>query len=201
MRERVENKLKEISAYIIAGGKSKRFGSDKARYRFRGKELILHVYDIISRIFEDIILVSYTPMDDLLPGIERIEDLIPDLGPIGGIHAALVHSDKPALFAVACDMPFLNADFIRYMTGFADDYDVVIPGDGDKLEPLHALYSSACRMEVRRVIEEGSKRIVSILENRNVKIIGSPERAGFRDSGKMFLNINSLGDAGEFERV
>jgi molybdopterin-guanine dinucleotide biosynthesis protein A len=193
----VKSKLREISAYIIAGGQSKRFGSDKARYRFMGKELILHVYDLISRIFENIILVSHSDMEDLLPGVERIEDLIPDLGPIGGIHTALVHSDNPIIFAVACDMPFLNADFIRFMTGFIDDHDVVIPGDGDKLEPLHALYSTKCKKEVERVIEEGGKRIVTIFENQNVKIIGSREMAGFSNSEKMFFNINSLEDVEE----
>jgi molybdopterin-guanine dinucleotide biosynthesis protein A len=193
----VKSKLREISAYIIAGGQSKRFGSDKARYRFMGKELILHVHDVISRIFENIILVSYSDMEDLLPGVERIEDVFPDLGPIGGIHTALVHSENPVIFAVACDMPFLNADFIRFMTGFADDHDVVIPGDGDKLEPLHALYSTVCRKEVERVIEEGGKRIVSIFENQNVKIIGSRERGVFSSYDKMFFNINSLEDVEE----
>jgi FdhD protein len=193
----VKSKLREISAYIIAGGQSKRFGSDKARYRFMGKELILHVHDVISRIFENIILVSYSDMEDLLPGVERIEDVFPDLGPIGGIHTALVHSENPVIFAVACDMPFLNADFIRFMTGFADDHDVVIPGDGDKLEPLHALYSTVCRKEVERVIEEGGKRIVSIFENQNVKIIGSRERGVFSSCDKMFFNINSLEDVEE----
>lgn len=194
----MKSKLREISAYIIAGGQSKRFGRNKARYKFRGKELILHVYDKISPIFENIILVSYSDMKDLLPDVERIEDIIPGLGPIGGIHAALVHSEKPAIFAVACDMPFISADFIRFMAKFSDDYDVVIPGDDDKLEPLHTLYSIKCRKEIERTIKEGSRRIVNILKNRNIRIIGSHERAGFNDSEKMFLNINSIEDAGKY---
>ncbi len=190
----MKRKIREISAYIIAGGKSKRFGSDKARYRFRGKELILHVYDIISRIFEKIVLVSYTDMDDLLPGVERIEDIIPGLGPVGGIYTALVHSDKPALFAVACDMPFISPDFIRFMAGFADKYYAVIPGEDDKLEPLHAFYSASCREDVERVITEGSKRIVTIFERKDVKVIGPDLWNRNGENRRMFLNINSLED-------
>ena len=79
-----------------------------------------------------------TPDEFRFLGLPSVKDLVPDLGPLGGVHAGLSAMPDEAGFFVACDMPFLNPALIGHMAGFADKADAVVPRIGGYLQPLHA---------------------------------------------------------------
>jgi len=128
--------------FIIAGGKSSRFGQDKSLYEFEGKPLIMHAYDALSKVFSDISIIANDKEKFSIPGVEVYPDIIPDLGPIGGLYTVLSQlKEGERAFIVPCDMPFLDSDLIEYMANIPAMYDVIVPMPEGNYEPLHAIYS------------------------------------------------------------
>lgn len=183
-----------ISAYITAGGKSKRFKQDKSLFLLEGKPLIQHVVDIIRPIFDDIIIISNDTEKFNFLGLETIEDIIHGIGPIGGLHAALTHSKDEKIFIFPCDMPYLNSEFINYMISLPEEYDVVIPSVGGYYEPLHAIYSKTCLPFINESIENKEYQIYKFFDNVNVRKVADDEIEYYDDPLSIFRNINYLED-------
>ncbi len=135
-------KLQHIVPVILAGGKSRRMGSNKSFVTVGEEKLIEIVVDKVSALFaEKPLLVTNTPDEYAFLGLPTIADIISDMGPLGGIQSALRHSAGRKIFVFGCDMPFLNSELIGYMATLAPDYDVVMPlCDSARPEPLHAIY-------------------------------------------------------------
>ncbi|HQP30898.1 MAG TPA: NTP transferase domain-containing protein, partial [Deltaproteobacteria bacterium] len=76
-----------MTGVILMGGKSRRFGQDKVMATIGDKPLIEHVIEAIAPLMEDIILIG--PARPGMRGVRRVDDLIPDCGPMGGIYTAL----------------------------------------------------------------------------------------------------------------
>ncbi|HJX16085.1 MAG TPA: molybdenum cofactor guanylyltransferase, partial [Candidatus Deferrimicrobiaceae bacterium] len=86
------HRIPNMSAAILAGGKSRRMGRNKALLSFRGRPLIARVYETVQPLFEDIFLVTNDPgLFDFVP-CPKIPDRVPGKGPISGVDAALRHS-------------------------------------------------------------------------------------------------------------
>ena len=105
--------LSDITGVILAGGKSSRFGSNKALAIVDGKPLIQHVADLISSLFAECLLVTNTPAEYEFLSLPMTHDRYRDSGPLAGIHAALLKIRTPRAFVVACDMPNLSQELIN----------------------------------------------------------------------------------------
>jgi molybdopterin-guanine dinucleotide biosynthesis protein A len=136
--------IRNISGVILAGGASKRFnGLIKSMIVIDGKTIISRMIDIISDIFSEIIIVSNTP--DLFKEYKNcriISDHFLNMGPLGGIHSALIDTTKEAIFAFAGDMPMLDREIIASQIDFynVNKCDIVIPVIQQSIEPLHGIY-------------------------------------------------------------
>jgi molybdopterin-guanine dinucleotide biosynthesis protein A len=121
---------------VLAGGKSLRLGRDKALEKIGGKYLIERVIDSLR---DDIIVVTTAP--NQLPGlsIEKVIDTYPHTGAKVGLCTGINAATSFYSLVVACDMLFLNIDLLRL--DVSPGFDAVIPRIGDKIEPLHAVYS------------------------------------------------------------
>jgi molybdenum cofactor guanylyltransferase len=91
---------------ILAGGHSRRFGSDKAEALLEGRTLLAHVADALQAHCDAVILCGRTDREmDFLDDRPR-----PGLGPLGGLCAALAHGKAAgftAVFSAPCDVPGL----------------------------------------------------------------------------------------------
>lgn len=134
-------------AAILAGGRSSRMGQEKALLPFEGLPLISRTIDCLSPVFERLLVVTANPEVARVAQIPAVADAFTGRGPLGGLHAALVYFQKPT-FIVACDMPFLNLDFIGHLTQrFATapySPDALVPHSANGIEPLHAIYAPSC---------------------------------------------------------
>ncbi|MEM7576299.1 MAG: molybdenum cofactor guanylyltransferase [Planctomycetota bacterium] len=80
--------------YILAGGRSRRFGSDKARYRIDGRPMIQRVADAFTPLCFSTTVVAQRPNQYADLGLPTIADLRPDAGPIEGLRTALRHAHR-----------------------------------------------------------------------------------------------------------
>jgi FdhD protein len=186
-----ERKIKGVSGVILAGGKSSRMGSNKALLPYKGGRFIEAIHRQLAEIFSEVLLVTNNPEQyEFLP-CRKVADLFPGAGALAGIHAGLHHSANPAIFAVACDMPYLNTDLVRHLAGQADAGSVVIPEGPAGLEPLHAVYGKDCLAAIEEAISHGEKRILSFFDRVNAIKINTEQIAGFDPSFASFSNINT----------
>lgn len=191
----------EISSVILAGGKSKRFGKNKAFLKIGGRILIDQIVEKMGRLSNEIIIVTnilkkfdYLPKKFDYLNVKLIKDIIPYKGSLGGIYSGLLFAKNNSIFVVACDMPFLNIPLLKYIISFFQDYDVVIPKINNFFEPLHAIYSKKCIKPIKRLIDENNLKIIDFFKDVNVKFVKKNEIEKFDPDFLSIFNINTLED-------
>jgi molybdopterin-guanine dinucleotide biosynthesis protein A len=189
-----EKRVGPISAVILAGGRSTRLGLNKAFLEINGQPLIERIVDRLAQMCEEIIIV--TNEVDEYEHLEAIvvPDVVPGKGALGGIYSGLQAASNPHSLIVACDMPFLNLTLLRYMQGFAEAYDVVIPRVGQFVEALHAIYSKRCLPHIERRVQAGELQITRFLSDVRVGYVEQEEIEIFDPDHLSFFNINSQED-------
>lgn len=185
---------KEITASVIAGGKSRRFGRDKLLYKYRGKFLIEHVLDVLKSVFKDVVIIANDPGKLSYLDLPVYSDIIKGAGPIGGIYTALHYSGSGKTFCFAGDMPRLNSGLIKYMISVSEDYDIVVPKIGGNYEALHTIYGKECMPHIERSVSDGINKIINIFDSVRVKNVSGEEISRFTSAKDVFKNINYLED-------
>jgi molybdopterin-guanine dinucleotide biosynthesis protein A len=186
--------LKGITGVILAGGKSTRYGSNKALAEVHGTKLIERVVRAIEPLFERLLLVTNTPHEYSYLELPMVEDIIKGLGPIGGIHTGLETISDEAGFFVACDMPYLNENLLRYMVTLKKDFDAVIPRVGRMVEPLHSLYTKQCLPILRESIDSQVHQIMRFFQKIRVRYVDEEELRSIDPRLRSFFNINKPED-------
>ena len=181
-----------MTGVILSGGKNTRMGSNKAFLEVGGERLIDRTVRIYKEIFSKIILVTNEPHLYLDQDVTVVTDLEKNKGPLMGIYTGLfwASSSDPVFFA-ACDMPFLNGGFIRYLLEQAAGFDIVVPETADGLQPLHAVYSQSCLAPVKALLARDRLKITGFYKGMKVKVVSPAVVQGFDPEGRLFLNINT----------
>ena len=130
-----------LSAVLLAGGDSRRMGSDKATIIFRGEPLWKRQLDVLRGLHPERIFVSVRKEPPWLPDdTELLLDKSPSRGPLSGLTIALERTQTSHLVALAIDMPFMTSDQMLVLWNQATVGCGVLPMIGDRAEPLAAIY-------------------------------------------------------------
>ena len=129
---------KHITGVILAGGKSRRMGRDKAGLKIGGVTFIDNLMGIMRRLFARVIIAGDRP-DLERPGVPSYPDRYPGSA-LGGLYTGLLAASNEMIFASSCDIPFPDEDLGRYMVSVSRGFDVVVPQTSNGLEPLFACY-------------------------------------------------------------
>mgnify|MGYP001104651747 CR=1 FL=1 len=181
-----------VTSIILAGGESSRFGKNKALVMVDGKSLVQRVVERVMPISYEIIVAGslWQPGFTSAPAIGYKLDLYPDKGPLGGIYTGLSVSKSFYNVVVACDMPFLNIELLRYMVKLCPGFDAVIPFT-DRIQPIHGVYAKSCLDIMRARLETHRLGIARFLNMVNVRHVTKEECQQFDPSLLSFFNINS----------
>ncbi len=191
----------DLSIAIMAGGKSVRMGTEKALVPFRGKAMIEHVIERVQGLSEDIFIVTNQPNSFTVFGYPMVSDIYQNCGPLGGIHTALHHLSKSYLLIVACDMPWLERDLLKYMISVRAEGDIVVPRWDKFPEPLHAIYSKTCLGPVVDSLEAGVLKVVGFFGKVGVRYVERDEIQRFDPLGHSFANLNTPKDIEDSESL
>jgi molybdopterin-guanine dinucleotide biosynthesis protein A len=183
--------MPHVTGIILAGGKSRRMGRDKAFLPFGQGVLIERVIAALQGVVDAILLITNTPELYRRFGLPMFADVIPEAGSLGGIYTGLVHANTPYSLCLACDMPFVKPDFLRLLCAVAPEADVVIPRNAEDFQPLCAVYSQACREPIRHCIERGRLKITGFFDQVRVRVIEGEELARYDPQDVMFFNANT----------
>ncbi|MBW2484004.1 MAG: molybdenum cofactor guanylyltransferase [Deltaproteobacteria bacterium] len=184
-------KLADIAGVILAGGRSSRFGSNKALTLIDGKPLIRHVADLMAGLFQECLLVTNTPEEYEFLSLPMTHDRYQDCGPLAGIHAALLEINKERAFVVACDMPNLSRELIRYICSINEqEYDVIIPWLEKGQEPLFGIYHKNSLPVIESFLQQKDFQIIKAFEGLKVRRVSEKEVRSITGSLNCFKNIN-----------
>jgi uncharacterized protein len=186
----------DAACLVMAGGEGRRLSPDKPLLHVDGRPIISRVVDVVSTIFDEILLVTNTPERYLFLGLPHVPDEEPGHGPLMGIYSGLGAISADLAFVCAADMPFLDPGIIRAVLREADDHDMVIPYPGDLPEFLHGLYRKRCLPAIKRQLDSGRHKIDLLRGILDVRVL---DDAWFREHGfghvaRAFANINTPED-------
>ena len=185
-----------VSAFVLAGGKSSRMGRDKAFVTWEGKTLLERALGTARAVSGRVWIVGAKPRFE--PFGDVVEDLFPERGPLGGIHAALRGSGMELNLVLAVDLPFVTAGLLSYLIERAKDSEslAIVPRLVAGWEPLCAVYRQGFAEVAEQALREGRNAIHPLLDSAPVTAVGEDELVGHGFSARMFRNVNTLRDLG-----
>lgn len=166
--------------------------TDKAFVTVGGMLLIERVLQVITPLFSEILINSNTPDAYAAWNIPVVPDILPHKGALGGIYTALTHSTSEYTFCVACDMPLLNAEFIRFMQDYVQGYDALIPRTPEGFHPLHAIYAKRCCKIIPELLAHNRLKISNLFDLVNTRYVMPSHMRQFDPELEFFTNLNTL---------
>ena len=139
-------------------------GQDKALLPFGERSLAVWVAERVQQVCREVSIIG-DPVKHGAWGFPVLEDVIPDQGPLGGIHAALTHSDARFTLVVGCDMPYLSPEFLGLLLRIAQETeaDAVVPESEEFCyEPLGAVYTPACLPSIEEALGKERRKISDV---------------------------------------
>lgn len=150
------SKLSGISAVVLAGGKSRRMGKDKAWLEFEGRPLVEFQAERLASLFEDVCISAKDRTAFAKTRFRIIEDGEEESAPIYGLRAAMRSLATP-IFALAVDLPLVPLPLIRELSGALLEGDelLVAPRSQGKVQGLCAAYSNLALPVLEAQIRRG----------------------------------------------
>lgn len=190
-----------FSLAIIAGGQSRRMGRDKAFVELGGKALIEHVIQRSADLGQaETILITNKPARYAHLGLPMYRDILPNKGSLGGIYTALAQARSPDVLVLACDMPFVNTDLLRYMVDqIRADIDIVAPRVDGYPQGLHAIYKTTCIAPIENQLAANRLKIIRFYDQMRVVYLDETDYAAFDPLRRSFANLNTPEELAEAE--
>ena len=175
--DNTENILYSPAIYglVLTGGQSRRMGYDKAMIEYHQKPHYEYTADILSQhVEETLISVAHNQNKHKSSLYIMINDQHLNIGPIGGLLAALKYNADVAWLTVACDLPFLNTDVIsdlisqRQISKMATCY---LNPDTQNPEPLLTIWEPKAYPILQDSLSKGLYSPMKILTNNDTNLI------------------------------
>lgn len=190
--------MNDTEAFILAGGASSRMGTDKSLLPIEGQTFTERIAETLLKLTDSVLVVG-READLNLPSVQ---DVYPQWGALGGLHAALAACKREWAIVVACDLPFVTADLFSFLAEKRVGHEAVAPVQDDKRpQPLAALYRvDPCRQRATELIEAGRRRPLDLLEAVKTRWVSFAEIRNLDQAQRFFVNINTPSDYYEATR-
>jgi molybdopterin-guanine dinucleotide biosynthesis protein A len=191
--------MDSIEGFILAGGESRRMGSDKSRLVIDGQSFVERIASQIHAVTPSVRIVgnpgpTLEPNDALI--LPAVHDVYPLWGALGGVHAALSTCNADWAMVVACDFPYVTSDLFFRLASLREDYDAVAPIQSDEIpQPLCAFYRVVpCLDRADQLIKSGERKPVALLQSMRTRWVLFNELSDLDDAAHFFDNINTPED-------
>ncbi len=183
-----------ISAVLLAGGESRRMGSDKAAVLFRGEPLWRIQLNTLKELKPVEIFVSARSDPIWRPrNVRFVEDIPPSRGPLSGLAASLDRMSTSHLLALAIDMPRMTETYLKFLCAQIKPGQGILPKIGNRAEPLAAIYPREAAIDFREALTGADfslqALVCDLVAAGKVLEMSVPEH-----EKKLFLNVNAPSD-------
>jgi molybdenum cofactor guanylyltransferase len=185
-----------VRAAILAGGRARRLGGEKATAELAGRPLIAYPIETARAAGLDPVVVAKrgTPLPELDCELIREPDL--PAHPLLGILTALDACDGPVI-ALGCDMPFVTAPLLSWLAG--REPAAVASVDGRR-EPLLAIYGPGNAAALGAALDQEAP-LREAVDRLDPEILGEARLVPFGDPRRLAMSVNTEADLAEAARV
>jgi molybdenum cofactor guanylyltransferase len=186
----------KFTGFILAGGRSRRMGQDKAMLEIDGVTMIDRAIALVRRTGAEPVVVGSFGQSPRELDVRVLPDDWPGAGPLGGIATALRDTQAAWNLVIACDMPYLTAEWLEFLLRRASDSsgDAVVPLGEAGAEPMCAMYHRRAGTAVRIALENEVRKVTEGLAKLRVEYLEHQEWKGFDSDGLLFKNMNEPAD-------
>jgi len=191
---RMESASADITAFILAGGRSTRMGMEKAFVLLEGRTLLARMLDLARSVTAEVRIVGDPAK--FQPFAPVVEDVFPGCGPLAGIHAALRSSQTNLNLILAVDVPFVSFAFLQFLISRSRESTAVVTvaRTSGGLQPLCAIYRRAFADVAEQALREGRYKIDALFKDGQTRVIGEEELSVAGFSPELFRNLNTPDD-------
>ncbi|MGH2603679.1 MAG: molybdenum cofactor guanylyltransferase [Dehalococcoidia bacterium] len=190
-----------VTGVVLAGGRSRRLGRDKALLELDGEPLVVRAVRTLSGLAAEVLVLGPPERAILAPGARVIPDERPGDGPLPALATALREMRGDRMIAVATDMPLLNAALLTYLLDRSEGYDATVPRVGGHTQQLHAVYARTCLPAIEAQLARDDLRISRLLGCVRTLVIEEEEIARLDPGFLSFRNVNTAADWAEVRRL
>jgi molybdenum cofactor guanylyltransferase len=193
----------QVAAFILAGGISSRMGREKGLLEIAGAPLIVRTARLVGPLVTEVNVVGPAERYAAL-GLRAIPDqsLRGPTGkelvktPLAGIATALNATRMPWNLILACDLPYLTAEWLDWLLGRAADSgaQIVMPRTSNGLEPLAAVYRKECAAPIVDALERGVRKVIDALAEFRTEFLLENDWNEFDPEGRILRNMNVPSD-------
>ncbi len=184
---------KSITGIVLAGGRSRRMGSDKSVIQLNGKTLIEYSINAMKPLCDKVVISSNNYIYDYT-GCEVWPDETEDQAPIVGIYSCLKRSTTELNIILSCDMPLISTTMLEYLLSHTENHDITVPvHENGLIEPLCGIYRKEAMGVLKKFIEDRNFRLNDSIRASSHQLILVGHQLHFY-SPHLFLNINSPED-------
>jgi len=189
--------VSNFSCAILAGGQSRRFGSDKTLAKINNKSFTQILAENLSEISDDVLIISKdsSKFDFEVKNCRFLNDEYEQQCPLVGIITGLKNSKYDTLFVISADSPFANKELIKNLSSFIDGYEVLLPVIKSKIYTLFSFYTKNSLKVLEEYLNNGIFRLLDVYKDLNVLYFDNLEFFYKYDKELYsFLNINTRED-------
>lgn len=191
----------DVTAFILAGGKSTRMGSDKAFVTLEGRTLLSRALELARSVTPDVRIVGDRAKFAQFAPV--VEDLFPQCGPLGGIHAALRASQTDLNLLLAVDLPLISPELLQYLITRARGAAAMVTAAKASRgwQPLCAVYRREFAEAAEQALRTGKYKIDMLFAPDCTQLVSEQELAAAGFSADIFRNVNTPEELAEVEEM
>ncbi|MEK7388558.1 MAG: molybdenum cofactor guanylyltransferase [Elusimicrobiota bacterium] len=189
--------IDNATGVILAGGRSTRFGSNKALAPWRSTTLIETTLNTLLQVLPRAMIVTKDVETLSFLRSARttlVRDIVDGHRPLAGLHTALEGLTTTHAFVCACDMPLIQTRLIEALWNARENFDAVIPVWRGARQPLFGLYSKSCAEPVRRAIAAGEHGIYQLFDSLHTRVFLEEESLAVDPRGLSFHDVDTRAD-------
>ena len=192
--------MPSIAGFILAGGASRRMGTDKSKLMLEGRSFVERIANEMAGVVSSVTIVGKIAGDQILDGAHTsfptVPDVYPEWGALGGVHTALSNCSEEWALVTACDLPFVTTQLFTHLASLRDSFEAVAPLQDDQIpQPLCTLYRvEPCRARAEHLIKSGERKPIALLQSVRTRWVLFSELQDAVGAARFFDNINTPQD-------
>lgn len=184
-----------IRGLVLAGGKSSRFGSNKAVARYRGVRLVERAVSLLNELDLKPVVALQKGMDYPFLKCVTVHDRLPGRGPLGGLYTAMTFFRNTSFLVLTCDMPALTRPVLEKLLSQHTPGSLVTAylTQNKRVQPFPGVYGPLLLDTIREKLRGNNLSMYDLLDRAPRK-----QFISWEGDNRIFTNINSALDLKTF---
>ncbi|GAB7028406.1 molybdenum cofactor guanylyltransferase [Geotalea toluenoxydans] len=182
-----------VTGVVLAGGKSRRMGRDKAFIPIDGLPMVERIIGLFAGRFAAVLVIGGEAERFAGYNVRHHPDIYPGCA-LGGLYTGLYVAETPYIFVSACDIPYPSGMVMDHLLSLRHGFDAVVAESDNALQPLFAIYGKGCQEAMRLQLEDGNPCILDLFPRITTRTVTPAELASIAGADRCFCNLNTPED-------